>query len=215
MKHLLATIAIISCILAQTYGQVTIGVRVGKAPNVNPGTNHLFVNSQDPINESLFNVERVQYSEQVGLMARLDRGNFWFMSELMYGQSTAQYSMIYVQEIREGQISLKMDEKRSFLELPVSAGVSIGFVDIFSGFSVARDFGFRNELESTEGYTTSRNALRAGWHSGIGVNFGQILFDIRYHQEFRNYGQGQFINGQELLLKNAPGRLLMTAAFRI
>ncbi len=214
MKNVISTVAILCCIVAQSYGQMTVGLRIGKSPTSTPGTNHLIVNRQDPLNESLFNIQQVQYSEQFGLMARLDHGNFWFMSELMYGQSTAQYSMIYTHQISESPSPL-MNEKRSFLELPISAGVSLGPIDVFSGFSVARDFGFRNELDQMEGYSTSRNALRAGWHSGIGVNFGHVLVDIRYQQEFRNYGQGQFINGQELLLKNSPGRFLMTAGFRI
>jgi len=214
MKNLLSTIAILSCVIVQTYGQITVGLRVGKSPNVTPGTSYLFVNRQDLFNESLFNIEQVQYSEQFGFMARFDHGAFWFMSEFMYGRSTAQYSLIHIREINDGQ-SVKMNARRSFFELPISAGVSLGMIEVFSGFSVAHDFGFKNELEQMEGYRTSTPALRAGWHSGIGVNFGHVLIDLRYQQEFRNYGEGQFIHGQELLLKNAPGRFLMTAGFRI
>lgn len=215
MKNLFSLIAILGCIVVQTYGQVTVGLRIGKSPTVTPGTNQLFINRQDPVNESLFNVEKVQYSEQLGLMARLDHGKFWFMSELMYGQSTTRYSMMYTREIRTGEQPTLMNEKRAFLELPVSAGVSLGIIEVFTGFSLTHDFGYKNELEHMPGYSTSLPALRAGWHSGIGVNFGHVLVDLRYQQEFGNYGQDRFINGQELLLKNAPGRLVATAGFRI
>ncbi len=215
MKTLYSTIVILSCVVAQTYGQVTVGVRIAKSPTVTPGTNHVFVNRQDATNESLFNIDQVSYSEQLGLMARLDRGKFWCMSEIMYGQRTERYSMIYTRELQTGQAPSMMNEKRSFLELPVSAGVSLGVIEVFSGFSVTHDFGFKNELEQIEGYSTTRNALRAGWHSGIGVHVGHVSMDVRYQQEFGNYGDGRYINGQELLLRNTPGRLLITAGFHI
>jgi hypothetical protein len=108
-----------------------------------------------------------------------------------------------------------MNEKHSFLELPVSAGVSLGVFEVFSGLSATHSFGYRNELETMEGFSSSQPSLRFGWHSGLGVNFGHVLVDVRYQQEFSNYGQDRYINGQELLLKNSPGRFLATAAFRI
>lgn len=215
MKTLLSTIALILCLGAQAYSQVSIGLRVGKGPNVSPGTNHIFVNRQEAFNESLFNVEQVRYSPQIGVMARMDLEKFWFMSELTYGQITTQYSMIYTAQVESGQTSGTFNEKRAFLEIPVSAGVSLGMIDVFSGLSVAHDFGFKNELETIEGYTSSLPAMRWGWHTGVGVNFGHILIDIRYQQEFGNYGEDRYINGQELLLKSAPARVIATAAYRI
>ena len=195
--------------------QVTVGLRIGKSPAVTPGTNHLIVNRQDPMKETLFNIQHVQYSEQLGLMARLDWGRFWVMPELMYGRSTAQYSMIYTRDNLNGQKPTMMDEKRTFLELPVSLGVSLGVIEVFSGFNTSYDLNNTNELEHMEGFKSSIPAMHYGWHSGIGLNFGDILFDVRYQQEFGNYGQDRYVNGQELLLRNAPGRFLVTAGYRM
>ena len=215
MKNLLFTIIILGLSLTEMTSQVTPGLRIGASPSVKPGTSHVFVNRHDPMNESLFNIRQVDFSEQIGLMARLDLRRFWLMSELMYGRSNAHYSMIYTRDQVNGMTPTMMDEKRSYLELPLSLGVSLGMVEIFSGFNASYDLSRQNELENMEGFSSTIPAMHFGWHSGLGLNLGHVLLDVRYQQEFGNYGQGRYINGQELLLKNAPGRFIVTAGYRI
>lgn len=201
----------------QGYSQLSYGLKVAASPAVRPGTDYLFVNREDPLNESLFNAERVSYGLQFGLMGRYELQKFWFMSELMYGQATTEYSIEYTRRVSEGGASgpIFLDEKRSFIELPVSAGISLGMFEIFSGFSAAHDFNIRSELDQIVGYSADLPVLRFGWHTGAGVNLGRVLLDVRYLQEFRNYGQDRYIDGQELLLKNAPARVVLSAGFRI
>lgn len=196
--------------------QFSVGGKVGASLAVQPNTDRLFVNREDSFNESLFNAEHVSYSPQLGVMGRFDIPGFWFMSELMYGQVTTEYSIEYTRRASEGASGpIFLDERRSYFELPVSAGVTLGNFEIFSGFSAAHDFSIRSDLNQVNGYSEELPALRFGWHTGAGINIGQILLDVRYQQEFRNYGQDRFIDGQELLLRNTPARMVVTAGFRI
>jgi hypothetical protein len=165
--------------------------------------------------ESLVNISDVNYSEQFGLMGRYDMERFWFMTELLYGQTKTQLSMVGIPEALEGQAPALYTEKNSYLELPVTAGVKLGFVEIFSGFTAARDLSVRGETLAIDGYTKDVPALRFAWHSGVGVNFGHVLVDMRYQQQFGNYGKNRFLNGEELLLHNAPGRLVFSLGYRI
>jgi hypothetical protein len=215
MKQIILTIAIFSCVVAQTSGQVTVGLRIATSPAVTPGTNHIFVNRLDPQNESLFNVDQVRFSQQIGLMTRIDRDAFWLMGELLYGQKNTSYSMVQTSEYTPGQVPAIYGEKQSYLELPVSIGASIGIVDVFSGLSATKKLSYHSELSVMPGFVEDMPTLSYGWHMGAGVNLGHILLDIRYSQQFGSYGQGRFINGQELLLKNAEGRLVVSAGLRI
>jgi hypothetical protein len=212
MKKLLCVFSLCVCVYAISSAQFSYGLRVTAAPSVEPGTSYIFVN-RGAANERLANITRVSYSPQLGVMGRYDLQSFWFMSDLMYGQSTSHYSLSTSGESGFGQF-ITLDERRSFLELPASVGVSIGIVDVFSGFSLSYDLSYKSELNEITGFSADIPKLHYGWHSGIGVNFGQILIDVRYMQEFGNYGEGRYIDGDEILLKNAPARLVMSAAYR-
>jgi hypothetical protein len=71
-----------------------------------------------------------------------------------------------------------------------------------------------SELDDHPKFTRTSDLNKFGWHSGVGLNFHNIIFDVRYQQQFGNYGQGVFVEGKELLLKNAPGRFTASVAFR-
>ena len=214
MKTLMIALVLCTCHTTNVCAQFSFGFRLGKAPSVSPGTSYLMLNRNDPLNESLFNIEQVNFSEQFGLMIRTEGPNFWFSVEVLYGQSKTRYSMIYTREALMYKTDPVYYEKKSFLDIPLSAGVKLGVIEIFSGFSITKDLTMASELSTIDGFQMSMSQAHLGWHSGIGVNFGHVLMDIRYQQQFNNYGQGQFINQQELVLKNAPTRVLITAGFR-
>jgi hypothetical protein len=86
MKNLICAIALFTCIASQASGQITYGLRIATSPSVDPGTSTMIAN-RGLASESLVNISDVNYSEQFGLMGRYDMERFWFMTELMYGQS--------------------------------------------------------------------------------------------------------------------------------
>ncbi len=214
MQKILIAIAIFGCTLTNVSAQLSLGLRLGMSPSVDPGTSQIFVNSGSQ--ENLFNAQQVRYAPQIGVAARADMEHFWFMTELKYSPATTRYSMLPTQQYTESRLPAAMySVRRDMLELPVSAGVKLGIVEIFSGFFLDADLHVKNDLAQMAGFVSSAPAVRAGWHSGIGVNLGNVLFDVRYQQEFSNYGQGYYFNGQELLLHNAPGRLIMTIGYTL
>ncbi len=212
MKKLVTIFTLVGSLISQSHSQISFGLRVGMSPKISPGTSHLVVNRNNPANESLFNLQDVSYTGQIGLLIRRDGQHFWFMAEVLYGKSTTRYSMRSTSEIGDPTL---YREKRSFIDIPCTAGVTIGKVEIFSGFNVTKDLQIESELAKLNGFNMALPTATMGWHSGVGVNLGNILIDLRYQQQFCNYGQGRFLNGEELLLKNAPGRVIASAAFRI
>ena len=214
MKTLVFLFLTICSSFLPLYGQFSIGLRFGMNPNLAPRSSSLFVNRQDPINEARFNIENVTFSRQIGLMARLDREHFWFMAEALYGKSKEQYAFTFTYRDVEDGKRCAYTISKSFLEVPVSAGVKLGKLEIFSGLNVSTDLTRKCDLEMNH-YTMDDSSLRLGWHSGIGFNLGKVLLDVRYQQNFSNYGAGQYVSGQELTLRNLPDRLTFSAAVRL
>jgi len=214
MKTLFNLAAILLLLIPQAYSQTSFGLRFAINPGQNPAASYLIVNRQDPTKECLFNVEHIMPSKLIGLMVRMENENFWLMGELLYGQSETQYSLIYTYRIAKEDETNLYAIKKSFIDMPVTVGAKLGLFEIFSGFIMSKDLTTENEMNRVDGYSESLPALRFGWHVGAGVALGPVLIDVRYQQEFSNYGTGQFINGQELRLFNLPDRFSATAAFR-
>jgi hypothetical protein len=215
MKQILITFVMCGCTLVHTSGQVSLGLRLGYSPSTDPGTHALMVNRNNPAQESMFNADRVSFSPQVGLAARKDIGRYWFMTELNYGRVKTTYSLAPTHRYAEGgQIATHYDIKQDVLELPLTAGVNLGIVDVFSGVFLNTDLHRQNGMDGMDGYRYDAPAFRPGWHAGIGMNYHKFLLELRYHQEFDGYGEGQFLDGEELLLHNSPRRLILTAGYQ-
>ncbi len=214
MRKILCAITFCVCLSAPMFGQFTYGIRVSASPSVDPGTNPIIVN-RSLSNEGLLNISHVKYAPQIGAMARLEQNHFWLMGELLYSSSTMQYSMNYLNESDISQSTAMVNEKRTYLDIPLSIGVSLGMVEVFSGFSMSCDLGYKSALEDVESYRTSIPSIHYGWHSGIGLNLGNVLLDVRYAQQFGNYGQGRYINDSEILLRNSPGHVVVSLGYRI
>jgi hypothetical protein len=214
MRTLTLTLCIALCTMTQGFSQLSVGLKAGTAPDVNPGTHHVIVNKANPSDLMLFNIKHVSHGEQFGLVLRYDEKLWWFGVELMYATSSAKYSMNHIYCDPDLQVE-SATERRSFLDVPVSAGVQLGIVDIFSGFTLTRQLTMKSQLHHISGYDSQLPVWSAGWHLGIGISAQHLTFDIRYQQTFENYGQNRYINGQELMLHNAPGRLVMLVGFRL
>ena len=214
MKKILMTTAVCALLSVVASAQLSFGVRASYSPTVNPRTDALLINPGIPETEALFNADKVKYPGQIGVTARYDMDHFWFMSELMYGYNKTTYSKRNTYNYTEFPTTTEYFTVSSgYLELPVTAGVKLGIVEIFSGLYLDGRIHGQNDLTQIDGYRDDSAWLKGGWLSGIGVNLDPVLVDIRYQQLFTNYGKDQYLNGQELLLKNAPARMTVSAAF--
>ncbi len=211
MKTMLLILACVSHLVLEA--QITIGFKFGFSPDVNPKTAHCIVNRSDPDNELLFNSTHVKYTPAAGALLRLDRKPFWISAEVLAYGSTETYAVQYMNE-RHPAGSVYFKEKSYIVEVPISVGVSLGKLEIFSGFSPSQTLSVRSELDQIDGYTSQLSKRRMGWHTGIGINLHNVLVDLRYTQSFANYGQHRFVNGQELTLGNAPARIVATITYR-
>ena len=193
--------------------QVSFGFKVGYTPDVRPGTAQRIINRSSRSTEFHFNSLQRQYTPAFGIMVRQGSKPFWFSTEILAQGWTETYSMAYEAD-KNVKPPTVMEEKNFVLEMPVSVGVSLGKIEVFSGLSISQSLSHKTEMSDIPSYTSELPKRTGGWHTGVGINLGNVLLDVRYSQAFDNYGQHRYINGEELTLGNAPHRLLATVTYR-
>jgi hypothetical protein len=214
MKHVI--VIVLFCFCQLTHAQFSFGIKAGVSPDVRPGTTHCIINRDKPAEEFLFNAEVVKFSSTLGIFARLDNPPYWFSAEFLTYGWKERFSIRYTQAYQERSgIDQVLEERKRVLEMPLSAGVSLGIVEIFSGFSFLGTLHETSELDQIPGFASSAGKFKAGWHGGFGINLNRISFDLRYTQFFQNYGQNRSVNTWDLTLDNARSKVLGTIALRL
>jgi hypothetical protein len=202
---LFAFIAILSPAIAQV--KIEFGVKGGIAPSKLMGTAPLIVNRNDRTSDFLFNGNKVEFSPALGVAIKLSKNQFFFEGEATYYSIRKSYAMQYLDDGAGIELQHQMEESCKSIDFPLSAGVYLGPVQITSGLSARYEFGQTSSLTQMAGLEREIQSTVFGWHGGVGVNVGKISAELSYHQDFGNYGQGIYVNGQELLLKNSPAQL--------
>jgi hypothetical protein len=203
------TTLLLLCFLASYFSgeaQVDFAIKAGIAPLKVMGTAPLVVNRHDPTADFLFNGTKVEYSPSLGVAMKYNTKHFFFEAEAIYNSIRRSYEMQYIENNLRAESMHQMKETCKAIDFPLSAGVKLGVVEVRSGFSLRYEFAQSSTLSQMQGFKSKIDNTVFGWHSGLGLNFGRISAELRYHQDFANYGQGIFVNDQELLLKNAPAR---------
>ena len=145
--------------------------------------------------------------QHFGGALRFSGEDFFFEGEALYSPIRKSYTMQYIDNNVRSESMHEMEESCKSIYLPLSLGVTLGIVEITSGFSMRYEFDPASTLSQMHNFSREIDNTVFGWHSGIGINLGRVSTELKYQQDFANYGQGIFVNGQELLLRNAPAKL--------
>ena len=205
MKAAYVLLALI-VILSSATAQVQFAVKAGVSPTRQMGTAPLIVNRNDPTSDFLFNGNKVEFSPALGVAIKLNAKHFFFEGEATYYSIRKSYAMQYINGAGPDEMH-NMEESCKSIEVPLSAGVTLGRFEIISGFNARYEFGQSSSFSQIEGFNRKMQSAVFGWHSGVGITLGKVSAELRYQQDFANYGQGIFVNNQELLLRNAPSHL--------
>ena len=217
MKSLkvLATWSIILTALASGWSQIRLDLVAGVSPGSNPATAGIIINRQNPYEEFVLNMNKVRPQFFGGIKAHLDlAAPFFTEAGLLYTQKTSEYYMDYTLDPEASHTSsVRMNEKEHQVLLPVSIGVSVGSVDVISGFTATGTIAKKTELSHLNGFRSDSNPVQWGWHTGIRHTMGASKIGIEYQGSFSRVGRGAFVNGQSLELMNVPGQFIMTYQF--
>ena len=215
MKHILHILvfALLSGTMLQA--QVSFGVKAGISPDQRLFNNQLFINSQDPVNEFIFNTKKLNNSIQAGfvLQAELDE-HFFLEGQALYQYTSVQYSIDCLGKdfFRSGD-QATLSEHLHRLTIPTAIGVHIGSVDIKSGFLTHFRIHEDSGLASLEGFQRDHKKINFGIHSAVALNLPGASLELGYQLDFENFGENRYVNGQSLAQYNAPGRLFISVGY--
>jgi len=133
----------------------------------------------------------------MGIMQTMKSG-FFLRAEGQYLHSKTYYSMREIQESGERPANLTYSESSHTISLPLSVGVRLGSFRVHSGVNINAIIQSKTTLTNLGDFNDNSSPLYLGWHAGIGYDLGDIALEIRYSQDFRNYGQHYSIGEKEL-----------------
>ena len=139
----------------------------------------------------------------------------WFSIEFLTYSWKEKYSVNYSYEsLVKSEGNTILEEHKRVLEVPISIGVTLGKVQISSGFSGIYTLKETSQLKTLAGYNSSVKKFKPAWHSGIGINLSPFLIDLRYTQFFDNYGQDRSVNDWDLTLDNARTKVMASISLK-
>ena len=217
MKKVLLTSIILfaasSIIWSQKFG---FDIRIGMSPAAHPVTADLIVGRENPHNEFLFNLVRVEPQFYGGLRVHKQlKAPFFLEGGLTYTRRTSQYQVNYrMPQTEPGSQHLIMKESEDILQLPLEIGVSLGRIDVTSGLTIMKTLSSQNELTHLNGFSAENNTLKWGWQMGVRYGIKRVMAGIEYQGSMQRVCQGMYVNEKPLEIMNVPGRFVFSLQYR-
>ena len=221
MKNLKLLVFYPLFLLASTSGwaqQFRPGLILGVSPGYSPNTAGLIMCRKTPSEEFTFNMYQVKPQIFGGLKTNMQLSYpFFAEAGIMYTQRTSEYYLDYTYSLEKRASTVKMSETEHQLLMPVSIGVTMGSIDVTSGFRAIGTVASKSDLTQIKGYESNDDFLDWGWQVGVRytlkrstVGLDRSMIGIEYQGSFSRVGHGMSVDGQSLELMNVPGQFAIT-----
>lgn len=214
MKKLIILIFTLLIYTMTASSQVRLNFKLGISPGVNPHTNGIIVNRQNPHEEFKFNMVHVLPQFYGGILASLEmRTPFFLECGITYTEKKSNYQVDYriTRELNPGD--QVMSETERMILLPVNIGVSLGSLDITSGLTAMKTISNADELTHLNGFRQDKNNVKLGWQTGVRYAILRMLIGVEFQGSLNVVGQGMYVNEQPLDLRQVPGNLVISIQY--
>ncbi len=126
------------------------------------------------------------------------KSGFFMRAEMQYYTAKTHYEMREILPSSERVSNLTYYQSNHTITLPLSVGVQLGSFRVTSGVNANAVVHSTSTLTNLRNFKDSSSAMYLGWHAGLGYDIGSFGLEIRYSQDFGNYGQGYSIGDREL-----------------
>jgi len=191
------------------HAQFSVVTSVGIAPQQTPNGNYILVNRSAPRTEFTFNLSQVKASYFLGAGTRFDFAPFFLMAEAQYNKREYVYDIDYTYPaFGRSAETIKYAETMHVINVPVSVGVTIGFMEVTSGFITEFIASHESELENISGYSEDLSPVRFGWHSGLAAKLANFRIGANWQMDFNNYADYAYVNNESLKLQGKSSRIV-------
>ncbi|MDZ4748781.1 MAG: hypothetical protein SH808_09855 [Saprospiraceae bacterium] len=194
--------------------QFSMVYSLGIAPQQTPDGHYIFVNRSSPDSEFTFDLTKVKASYFVGAGVRYTIAPFFLMTEAQYNKREYIYT---VEPTSSGFVrseeTIQFTESMHVINVPVSIGVDLGVIEVFSGFLPQVIVAHQTALDQMTGYADDLKTLRFGWHTGIAAKVANLRIGLSYQMDSNNYADHISINDQHLALSGRSSRIVGSLSY--
>jgi hypothetical protein len=211
-------LTIIGCLffMEEAQAQFSMIYSMGISPQQTPNGHYLIVNRSAPRDEFTFDLAQVKASYFIGAGTRYSLKPFFLMAEAQYNKREYVYSIVptYPTFVRSDE-TIQFTETMHVINVPVSVGVDLGFMEVYSGFLPQIIVSQQTNMDELSGYEQKLNPLRFGWHTGIAAKVANLRIGLNWQMDANGYADHIYINDQNLRLNGNSSRLvgLLSYAF--
>lgn len=142
------------------------------------------------IRENLLSNPAYATGFSVGGFARISKGSFYLQPELMYSKKSGKYDVLDNKQ----QLTRRINATVSVIDVPVLLGIKFRKARAFTGpiasFAYSLGDEFRTNLANYTTASLGQSFLKRptmNFMSGVGFEFKQIFFDVRFESGISNY----------------------------
>lgn len=186
--------------------KVKWGIRAGLS-TTEIDADELIVTNDAAMEQLRLAVADANYGFHFGFFTQVGR-KFFMQPEILFNSNSVDFK---VTETNVGaQIPVILRETYQYLDVPLMLGFRAGPIRLQGGPVGHVFLNSSSELTDVAGYEDKFDEFTYGWQAGLGVDFWNIVFDLKYEGNFNNFGDHIVIDGREYEFSQAPTRVVAT-----
>ena len=106
-------------------------------------------------------------------------------------------------------------ESEHRIVLPVYAGAHLWNFTAYSGVSANMIVGKSSDFDQFDSFNDTSSKFYMGWHAALGYHLGPVEFEVRYTQDFKNYGSGYELAEKDMVFYGNRSRWLFLVKYNL
>ena len=140
---------------------------------------------------------------------------FLIGGELQYQTSSTEYALWDISGDSEYNKSMSVMESEHRIVLPVYAGAHLWNFTAYSGVSANMIVGKSSDFDQFVSFNDTGSKFFMGWHAALGYHLGPVEFEVRYTQDFKNYGSGYELAEKDMVFYGNRSRWLFLVKYNL
>lgn len=209
MKNIISIFFLV-CFTTAAYSQFNIGVKLGVS-TTDVGVDQIEIPFQSKEDLKIA-IEKAHYGFNFGILMQIRAKWFLLQPEVIFNSSSVDFRV----NDRPGNYADKiLTDTYQNLDIPLLFGIKAGPLRMQAGPVGHIPLRYISELSHLEGFSSDFSPIEYGYLAGIGIDFFNLMLDLRYEGNFNKFGDYIRFNGNKYRFSDMPTRLLLSIAVGI
>ncbi len=156
-------------------------------------------------------ISDAKFGYHIGMVLQVRLATFVIQPEFLFNSNSVDFSY---SDLGAGTDQI-FSEQYQNLDIPFLFGIKAGPLRMMLGPVGHYFINSSSELLKFDQYEQKFRDLTYGWQGGIGLDFFNLMLDIRYEGNFSKFGDHIVFNDQSYSFDNKPARLLASLSVTI